>query len=331
MIRAGAARVLLNWDDSMSMRAGLGVGATVVALVLTGGCTNGERSSLTSTTGEIATGAPPTAVELRWIGKLGYWHDVVTTQAIGGCVQLFDDEVGPAPTSRLREIGADARGACADLVRGLADERRALAAGDDSAIAGANELIQQSQAALGATAVRAGAFAPNPGKRLPRIASPSPRSRIDPYLTRVATSVVGAPVEVRCWSTEDWRRLSGLQESLAFATERAAHFATGYCSRLVRLRTDVDPTNEDDADLLGTFAHEVEHLEGNGDEDVTECYAMQKMDGVGSALGIAPTVARRLQVLYWRRLYELNPPEYSSEECRDGGAQDLDLVNSRWP
>jgi hypothetical protein len=311
----------------------LGRGSSLlVALLLLAGCTGNDtepRSDPQSDVAAVAAAERPTAAELRWVGRLETWHGVTTTQAVAGCDDLFDHDVGRAPTGRLLDLGASARAACVDLAKGLADEQRALRAGDADAIAAAGELIRRGEAQLAAALKRARVLVPDVTKPLARVASPSRRSRIDPYLTRVATSLVGVPTEVRCWSAEDWRRLSAWAEAIAFAYEGSAHFATSTCNRIVRLAAVEDDRVA--ADLLGVFSHELQHAGGILEEDKTECYGMQEMAKVGAALGLTSRTARTLRRLYWRELYELHSEEYRSSECRDGGALDLDLVTRRWP
>jgi hypothetical protein len=306
--------------------------AVLVVVVLAPGCSGKDATEdREPVEPPVAAAEAPNAAELRWIGELEEWHGITTSLAPGGCEQSFDRDVGQAPSERLRSVGLYARAACVDLVRGLDLEQTALSHGDGDGLAEANELIRKSEAGLEAALNRVRTVVPDVEKPLPSVASPSPRSRTDPALSQVATRVVGSRVEIRCWNKEDWRRLSGLQETLAFVTESAAHFGTRDCARLAGLRGKEIAISPQTARLVQTFAHELEHLGGNDDEDVTECYAMQAMDETGVALGLASRAARALQTLFWRDLYELNSAEYRSTECRDGGSQDLDLVDPRWP
>ena len=306
--------------------------AVLVVVVLAPGCSGKDATEDPEpVTRPVAAGEAPNAAELRWIGELEEWHWITTSQAPGRCEALFDRDVGEAPSERLRSVGRDARAACADLVRGLELEQTALRQGDGDRLAESNELIRTSEAGLEAALNRVRTVVPDVEKPLPSVASPSPRSRTDPALSQVATRLVGRRVEIRCWNREDWRRLSGLQETSAFATEGAAHFATTDCAQLAHLSAAPDDESWETARLVRTFAHELEHLGGNDDEDVTECYAMQAMDETGVALGLTSRTARALQTLFWRDLYELNSAEYRSTECRDGGSQDLDVVDPRWP
>jgi hypothetical protein len=298
-----------------------------LVVAVAAGCANDSSQPTPSRDGDGAAVAErPNAAELKWVGDLEDWYAFMFM----ACADAFDQEVGPAPSDRLRGVGENARAACTSIDSGLHDERQALAAGDDDAIAKANALIRGKQAELEAAIKRARSIVPDIDKALPRIPSPSEVSRIDPYLSHVATLLVGSPAEIRCWSREDWRRLAAYQEAAAFAWEGTAHFATGDCTRLTRLRAATTGGTRQ-SELLELFAHELEHVGGNEDEDVAECYAVQNMSKVGAGLGLPQRVSRRLQLLYWRELYELNTADYRSDECRDGGALDLDLTSGRWP
>jgi hypothetical protein len=141
-------------------------------------------------------------------------------------------------------------------------------------------------------------------------------------------SAAGRRAPVRCWSAEDWRRLSAWAEASAFAWDGSAHFATPSCGRIVRLNA---ATPRRAAADLGIFSHELQHAGGISEEDKTEGYGMQEIARVGVALGLTNRAARALQLLYWRELYQLNGSDYRSEECRDGGALDRQRATTRWP
>lgn len=78
-----------------------------------------------------------------------------------------------------------------------------------------------------------------------------------------------------------------------------------------------------------TLAHESIHLRGVSDEAAAECYGRQ----------LAKTVFLRLGAPSADYVYELGryalaihtDPAYSSAECRDGGALDLDPASPIWP
>jgi hypothetical protein len=85
------------------------------------------------------------------------------------------------------------------------------------------------------------------------------------------------------------------------------------------------------AEVLATFAHELEHLRGIADEARAECYSHQNLAAVAQALGASRDEAHELGRVAWREFYPPSDPDYVSAECRNGGRLDLQLTNSSWP
>jgi len=92
-----------------------------------------------------------------------------------------------------------------------------------------------------------------------------------------------------------------------------------------------DASVVNDAIALDVLAHESWHLEGNQNEAVTECYALQTVGFVATKLGSDNVQARGLARLVHLLVYPQMPDEYRSDECRDGGALDLRPDSSAWP
>lgn len=92
-----------------------------------------------------------------------------------------------------------------------------------------------------------------------------------------------------------------------------------------------DASVVNDAIALDVLAHESWHLEGNENEAVTECYAVQTVGFVATKLGSDDVQARGLARLVHLFVYPRMPDEYRSSECRDGGALDLRPDSSAWP
>lgn len=78
-----------------------------------------------------------------------------------------------------------------------------------------------------------------------------------------------------------------------------------------------------------TVAHEAIHAGGEPTEAIAECYGRQLAKQVLIGLG-APDGDYAYSVGMYGLAIGL-PPEYSSPDCRDGGALDLDPTSSRWP
>ena len=92
-----------------------------------------------------------------------------------------------------------------------------------------------------------------------------------------------------------------------------------------------DASVVNDAIALDVLAHESWHLEGNQNEAVTECYALQTVGFVATKLGSDNVQARGLARLVHLLVYPRMPGEYRSAECRDGGVLDLRPDSSAWP
>jgi hypothetical protein len=82
---------------------------------------------------------------------------------------------------------------------------------------------------------------------------------------------------------------------------------------------------------LQTLAHESWHLEGERNEAVTECYALQTTAQVAERLGATRAEGEAAARAVYAQLYPHMPVEYQTSDCRDGGALDLRLDSSVWP
>ena len=92
-----------------------------------------------------------------------------------------------------------------------------------------------------------------------------------------------------------------------------------------------DASVVNDAIALDVLAHESWHLEGNQNEALTECYALQTVGFVATKLGSNNIQARGLARLVHLLVYPHMPDAYRSDECRDGGALDLRPDSPAWP
>ena len=257
--------------------------AVLVVVVLAPGCSgNDATEDREPAAPPVAAAEAPNAAELRWIGELEEWHWITTSQAPGGCEELFDRDVGQAPSERLRSVGRDARAACVDLVRGLDLEQTALRQGDGDRLAEANELIRTSEAGLEAALKRVRSVVPDVEKPLPSVASPSPRSRTDPTLSQVATRVVGSR------RRNPLLEQGGLASSLGAAgdarvrdRERSSFRPATAPGLLVFVARKLRSRHKRRGSCRRSLTNSSTSA-GTTDEDVTECYAMQAMDETGS-------------------------------------------------
>lgn len=315
--------------------------------------------------------------ELRWVSEYADWSDSFgdqladewtaragvlgasgapavyreATTELRDCRSRLDDRLGDAPTPRLERTLNDLRGIC-DLV---APAVQRLAGADDpdtrtepfvdvgQAIERASLEWSRVDAALDEISLARSA--------LPRQGGNVSQSRVEPTLSAVAEVVAdGRPVEVRCWSPDDWGRV--LREEAAF-TQGAmtvdivgafalpltgtVHLQQTQCAALSRLIADRwqpagGADREDLAFAVGTLSHEVQHIVApTSDEAGTECAAVQHNAEVARELGATPAYARQLAQFYWEELYPEEGSDYRSDGCRDGGALDLAPETPAWP
>jgi hypothetical protein len=85
------------------------------------------------------------------------------------------------------------------------------------------------------------------------------------------------------------------------------------------------------ARALSTLAHEAYHLAGVRDEAAAECYATQSVDFVAEQLGASAAEAKIVGIWAARTSPKTHPAEYHSQECRSGGALDLEPGTAAWP
>lgn len=91
-----------------------------------------------------------------------------------------------------------------------------------------------------------------------------------------------------------------------------------------------DPTDDQIA-AVHLIAHEANHIMLIWNEAEAECNAVQQSHVVAEFLGATSAQARRLQALYYVRIYPFVRADYSSGECREGGAMDLNPDRTEFP
>jgi hypothetical protein len=242
---------------------------------------------------------------------------------VRACGADLATQVGAPPTARLRPAYGAFRVAC-----------RRLRLGDP-----------QAGVAL---LLRADRMVP-PGelRGLPVISGMAGVSRVEPRFGQIASALARKQVQVRCWSTVDWRRLM-LEEqtytrgqlgadTLGFAgiAGSGINLAPSVCDALVELAyKGARPTDEAGRVLLAsavvTLSHEPQHSKGISAEAVAECNAIQAAHSTAMKLGSSSAYAATLVRTYWRH-YREELPAYRSPECRRGGALDQGSAASIWP
>jgi len=174
---------------------------------------------------------------------------------------------------------------------------------------------------------------------LPRIAGPSSGSHIDPVLGRVASELAGTAAEVRCWSREDWPRVTALDPEptggFTDIGQGTINLPPGACRSLAILASTrshrfPDATWSQIA-APHILAHEAAHLgDAGASESRAECDAVQTTERAAELLGVAPAYARWMARLDWEHLYPRLPGSYRSPGCAPGGPLDLHLPEG-WP
>jgi hypothetical protein len=258
------------------------------------------------------------------------------------CGDGFRKQVGEPPTRRLAEVANRVRDGCEHFGRGAEATLRFFREKDEKDAATAKAEFDDFER----TMTGAGQLIP-PGERqrLPAVASSTPKSRIDPRYGRAASAVVGANVEVRCWSKRDWPKLLKEERLLGAPTFRSGaagvtriggtriNLAPPVCLALDLVVYEMRRPSGGQARLaaafaLVTLAHEAQHAKGVVEEPKAECYGMQLADETARELGIEPRYADTLPATYWAH-YPLDEV-YASKECRNGGEFDL-IVGGPWP
>jgi hypothetical protein len=185
---------------------------------------------------------------------------------------------------------------------------------------------------------------------LPVTSGSRAESKIEPRLSRFASRlVVRKPtgIEVRCWSTREWPFVRkewgayiGRGDLLGFvhSLRPRTSVAPVVCRPLARFiyrreRPTAGLPLFRTAEAVGILAHEAEHIRNNlrRSEATTECHAMQHMRQLARIMGASKSYADLLAATYWTDLYPLNPPEYRTTACRDGGPLDLRPASGIWP
>jgi hypothetical protein len=350
--------------------------AACLALAIGGGCA-GSSSEPKEEPKSQAAGAY-TPAERTWLRKLGAWRasadvalrvmllandDAAVVEALEAgyapvvneirtalevlkaCSQTFREQVGPAPTDRLRQAATATRAACPDLQRGATEDLRALDvktpelldAGDGFIELGAEKLWTANKQVLQRAE----------GRVLPAVAGPSEKSHVNSDLGPVADSLaenLGTATEVRCWSDEDWPRV--LEELSAYFGSRPHGELLGFASAdLVRINLApricraLDELlyekhgllEEEHALAVLALAHEAMHVAWVDDEAEATCFGLQEIDRVAAGLGLSKSEGRTLAQLAWTDSYPGLPREYRSTECADGRSLDTDPDSPTWP
>ncbi len=154
--------------------------------------------------------------------------------------------------------------------------------------------------------------------------------------TREAARIAGRPVSVRCDDGYAYTGVGSDALGVAFPGRALAFLEPGVCKTLTALVFDGDRRERaETAEAVLVLAHEAVHLDGERDEGVTECRALQEGVPLGVRLGLPEDRAQRMMAsLYARSLAEraITRLTYQLPDgCRDGGDLDLRPEDKRFP
>lgn len=315
---------------------GLRVSVAVLWLVLVAaGCGGGGRPLHASAEREHA-----------WVSRLQQWLTVEAFQGnFRNCATRVARDVGPAPARDLAAIERDLDRLCSRFDDAYRDVDGAFKHHDAERYERSRHEIGRAEASVTPLRNRVDAWHPGSSPAdLPRRGGNTEVSRVEPRLSAAASALAGSPVEIRCWSQDDWGRVvddarsGGIRgivdlSGLADPTADHADLSPEICRDLVNTTYRGDHTGVRAAVGLTVLAHEATHLRGDDGplEAVTECYAMQRVPIVAAKLGVSRSEARTLARLYFTDVYPENLPEYRTAGCHDNGEFDLHPLDPVWP
>lgn len=265
---------------------------------------------------------------------------------VRNCSKRYGDGVGNAPTARLRAVQKLALDACSEYQRVARAESRAFdGPPGDSLLEAEAALSRGNRVWLEADRMLEGMFAWN--RALPIRTGEVDMSRIEPRFGRVASALASRPVQVRCWSPEDWPEILGEWRAFNADDRDVIGFVASFDRGRLSLAPDVcrdiaavaygrarpkgGPERRALTEATQTLGHEAEHLVSPGTEAETECYGMQDIRRTAGLLGVDRAYANGMAEFFWRELYRENPPDYWTPYCRDGGPLDRNRSSSVWP
>lgn len=263
------------------------------------------------------------------------------------CASWLSEDVGAAPTPRLRRAETLMRGACASIGRAVDTELGGAGRDPGRVLPEANAQWERASE-LWILAEQRLRELLGDARPLPVRSARVRESHVDPRYGRAAAEVTHDTVEVRCWSKPDWKAVTAVLAALdphdyvhyagvASPDQRRVSLAPWICADLARLAySDKRPSSGPDAVELAaavlTLAHEAIHVRAPGaTEAETECYALQEIRRVAQALGATPAYAGGLAHLAWTEVYQLGDEVYWTPACRSGGPLDVDPERRAWP
>jgi len=160
--------------------------------------------------------------------------------------------------------------------------------------------------------------------------------RLESRLSEAATSLVGAPAQVRCQSAG--REFVDAGSELGFVRygrdgvpERVTLIKQAPCRALASyLRSDKARPDRDQVVAVHILSHEARHMAGTTNESQAECEAMQRDAWAARLLGATNEQAHTLASAYWQGVYPAMRGEYRSPGCAPGAELDEHLELAPW-
>jgi len=264
------------------------------------------------------------------------------------CSRSLAQEVGRAPSERLRPIHRLFADACRGLERAIRAQERLFRSNPGRALLEVETGFEGASYRLAEADLELQELIGD-DRPLRRSSDPDQGSRIDPALGRVADAITrdrdrptADGVEVRCWSEEDWPLVrdamaaldpGNAEDYLGFVNleHDRVNLNPGVCAGLAALRSGKHTSLAEQAEGALTLGHEVEHLVGPWTQAETECYGLQHVRAIARGLGASRRWADRLADYAWTEIYPEEDEEYVTPRCRNGGPLDLHPTAKRWP
>lgn len=162
------------------------------------------------------------------------------------------------------------------------------------------------------------------------------RANEERTLARAASALVGHPVAVHCQSTAAALVDAGNELGFVPYDEDGVPLPRTILKRdpCKALRAYLGGGREhpsrDEVVAVHVLTHEAMHLRGETNEATAECQAVQRDRATAVLLGATARQADKLARTYWLTVYPDMPDDYSSAECRPGGALDENLSTAAW-
>jgi hypothetical protein len=264
---------------------------------------------------------PLSSSELGWVRAYSAWTIEISEDADGsesGAAAAAScrrdlETVGEPPTERLEPAARNLPEVCSSLAH-QGWRRHAL------------DLIQDADDAVYALFLDDQPLELGTGERT--------ASYADVELSRRATQWLERPVEVRCWTDDDWRRYFAEEDAWNDDTTDfddyvgwsdddldRIHLVLAYCNTITRVMSDDVSTwsrdvQVDAIDAVETLAHEIQHFAlPDADEAKVECSAIRMLPRFAQRFGMDPATARALTDLYRTEVYPDLDEEYTKGGC----------------